>query len=167
MARSTGSTKPGSITWSCCFVTRRSVAVEVPPSGGNTSFRDMYSIYDALSPAMKTRIVGLSIKHDGTYNSGGYVRLGSSPAGNRRTAGIMRVVPLLAVFVGYRWASWAGKTCRRSGCGTRRLWRSCSRICRSSRRRRSCPWTTSTWESRARLTASNPAPHGRRHEVPH
>src|SRR5947209_7735659 len=51
-------------------------ALEVPPSGGNTSFCSMYAVYEALPPALKTRIAGLRIKHDGTYNSGGYVRLG-------------------------------------------------------------------------------------------
>ena len=54
-------------------------AVEVPPSGGNTSFCGMYAIYEALPPALKSRIEGLRIKHDGTYNSGGYVRQGVSP----------------------------------------------------------------------------------------
>jgi len=51
-------------------------ALEVPPSGGNTSFCSMYAIYDALSPEMKRRIAGLKIKHDGTYNSGGFLRQG-------------------------------------------------------------------------------------------
>jgi taurine dioxygenase len=51
-------------------------ALEVPPRGGNTSFCCMYSIYEALPSALKARIEGLKIKHDGTYNSGGYVRQG-------------------------------------------------------------------------------------------
>ncbi len=51
-------------------------ALEVPPEGGNTEFIDMYSVYDALPPALKDRIDALSLKHDGTYNSGGYVRAG-------------------------------------------------------------------------------------------
>jgi taurine dioxygenase len=51
-------------------------ALEVPPRGGNTSFCCMYSIYEALPSALKARIEGLNIKHDGTYNSGGYVRQG-------------------------------------------------------------------------------------------
>jgi taurine dioxygenase len=51
-------------------------ALEVPPRGGNTSFCCMYSIYEALPCALKARIEGLKIKHDGTYNSGGYVRQG-------------------------------------------------------------------------------------------
>ena len=36
----------------------------------------MYEIYDALPSKLKDRISGLKIKHDGTYNSGGYVRQG-------------------------------------------------------------------------------------------
>jgi taurine dioxygenase len=61
-------------------------AVEVPPSGGNTSFCGMYSIYEALPPALKSRIAGLRIKHDGTYNSGGYVRQGVSPTDDPRNS---------------------------------------------------------------------------------
>lgn len=51
-------------------------ALEVPASGGNTSFCTMYGIYEALPAALKERIAGLKIKHDGTYNSGGYLREG-------------------------------------------------------------------------------------------
>jgi taurine dioxygenase len=51
-------------------------SLEVPPTGGNTSFCTMYGIYEAIPARLKDRIVGLKIKHDGTYNSGGYVRQG-------------------------------------------------------------------------------------------
>jgi taurine dioxygenase len=51
-------------------------SLEVPPTGGNTSFCTMYGIYEALPTGLKDRIAGLKIKHDGTYNSGGYVRQG-------------------------------------------------------------------------------------------
>jgi taurine dioxygenase len=51
-------------------------SLEVPPTGGNTSFCSMYAIYDALPGKLKERIPNLKIKHDGTYNSGGYVRQG-------------------------------------------------------------------------------------------
>jgi taurine dioxygenase len=51
-------------------------SLEVPPHGGNTSFCSMYAIYDVLPGRLKERISGLKIKHDGTYNSGGYVRQG-------------------------------------------------------------------------------------------
>lgn len=51
-------------------------ALEVPSSGGNTYFCDTYRAYDGLPAELKRRAEGLSIKHDGTYNSGGYVRQG-------------------------------------------------------------------------------------------
>jgi len=61
-------------------------ALEIPPHGGNTSFCCMYSIYEALPAALKARIEGLKIKHDGTYNSGGYVRQGVTPTDDPRTS---------------------------------------------------------------------------------
>jgi taurine dioxygenase len=36
----------------------------------------MYGIYEALPTGLKDRMASLKIKHDGTYNSGGYVRQG-------------------------------------------------------------------------------------------
>jgi taurine dioxygenase len=51
-------------------------ALEVPPSGGNTYFCSMYRAYEILPDALKKRIEGKMLKHDGTYNSGGYVRQG-------------------------------------------------------------------------------------------
>lgn len=51
-------------------------ALEVPPTGGNTYFCGMYRAYDSLPDALKRRIAGRILKHDGTYNSGGYVRQG-------------------------------------------------------------------------------------------
>src|SRR6202048_1526283 len=60
-------------------------SLEIPPAGGNTSFCTMYGIYEALPAPLKHRIGGLKIKHDGTYNSGGYVRQGIMPTGDPRT----------------------------------------------------------------------------------
>jgi taurine dioxygenase len=54
-------------------------ALEIPPAGGNTYFCNMYKAYDLLPAALKTRLGGLRQKHDGTYNSGGYVRQGVTP----------------------------------------------------------------------------------------
>jgi taurine dioxygenase len=59
-------------------------ALEIPPIGGNTSFCTMYGIYEALPQQLKDRITGLKIKHDGTYNSGGYVRQGVTPTDDPR-----------------------------------------------------------------------------------
>lgn len=61
-------------------------AIEVPLRGGNTSFCSMYAVYEALPAALKARIEGLAIKHDGTYNSGGYVRQGVTPTGDPRSS---------------------------------------------------------------------------------
>jgi taurine dioxygenase len=51
-------------------------AVEIPPEGGNTYFCSMYRAYECLPEDLKRRISGFQVKHDGTYNSGGYVRQG-------------------------------------------------------------------------------------------
>jgi taurine dioxygenase len=51
-------------------------ALEVPPAGGNTYFCGMYHAYDSLLDPLKRRAEGRMLKHDGTYNSGGYVRQG-------------------------------------------------------------------------------------------
>jgi taurine dioxygenase len=61
-------------------------ALEVPAAGGNTSFCTMYGVYDALPPALKERIAGLRIKHDATYNSGGFVRQGLTATDDPRTS---------------------------------------------------------------------------------
>lgn len=61
-------------------------ALEIPPVGGDTSFCDMYAAFEALPPSLKTRAIGLRVKHDGTYNSGGYVRQGVTPTDDPREA---------------------------------------------------------------------------------
>jgi taurine dioxygenase len=61
-------------------------SLEVPPTGGNTSFCTMYGVYEALPEPLKDRIAGLKIKHDGTYNSGGYARQGVTPTDDPRTS---------------------------------------------------------------------------------
>jgi len=61
-------------------------ALEIPPSGGNTSFCSMYAVYDALPSELKRRIAGLKIKHDGTYNSGGFLRQGVTPTDDPRAS---------------------------------------------------------------------------------
>src|SRR5262249_30402405 len=57
-----------------------------PPAGGHTSFCTMYSIYEALPRPLQDRIAGIKIKHDGTYNSGGYVRQGVTPTDDPRSS---------------------------------------------------------------------------------
>lgn len=61
-------------------------ALEIPPAGGDTSFVNMYAVYAALPEALRARIASLRVKHDGTYNSGGYVRQGVVPGDDPRTA---------------------------------------------------------------------------------
>src|SRR5215218_521067 len=61
-------------------------ALEVPPAGGDTSFCSMYAAWDALPQALRHRAEGLRVKHDGTYNSGGYVRQGVTPTDDPRSA---------------------------------------------------------------------------------
>jgi len=61
-------------------------AVEVPEAGGDTTFCTMCGAWDALPSALRQRVAGLHVKHDGTYNSGGYVREGVTPTGDPRTA---------------------------------------------------------------------------------
>ncbi len=59
-------------------------ALEIPPSGGDTSFVNMYTAFDTLPEDLKARCIGLKVKHDGTYNSGGYVRQGVIPTDDPR-----------------------------------------------------------------------------------
>jgi taurine dioxygenase len=59
-------------------------ALEVPPTGGDTSFVNMYAVYDSLADDLKARIAGLRVKHDGTYNSGGFLRQGVTPTDDPR-----------------------------------------------------------------------------------
>src|SRR3984893_14033149 len=61
-------------------------ALEVPPEGGKTGFLNMYDAYQALPLYLKERITGLRVKHDGTYNSGGYIRAGVTPTDDPRAA---------------------------------------------------------------------------------
>ena len=61
-------------------------ALETPATGGNTAFVNMYAVYEALPADLKRRIAGLRVKHDGTYNSGGYVRQGVTPSDDPRTS---------------------------------------------------------------------------------
>ena len=61
-------------------------ALEVPATGGDTSFCSMYGAWDELPGPLQRRVEALRVKHDGTYNSGGYVRQGVTPTGDPRTS---------------------------------------------------------------------------------
>jgi taurine dioxygenase len=61
-------------------------SLEVPPSGGNTWLAGMQAAWATLPDALKARVRGRRIKHDGTYNSGGYLRKGVTPSDDPHTA---------------------------------------------------------------------------------
>ncbi|MEY3380383.1 MAG: TauD/TfdA dioxygenase family protein [Hylemonella sp.] len=52
------------------------LAKEIPPSGGDTHFANMYMAYEELSQDLKQRIQNLSCVHDASRNSAGELRLG-------------------------------------------------------------------------------------------
>ena len=54
-------------------------SLEVPPSGGDTWVLGMQAAWSTLPDALKAKVRGRRIKHDGTYNSGGYLRKGVTP----------------------------------------------------------------------------------------
>jgi taurine dioxygenase len=51
-------------------------ALEVPERGGDTSFCSMYAVWQAVPTDLREEVLALRCKHDGTFNSGGYVREG-------------------------------------------------------------------------------------------
>ncbi len=51
-------------------------AVELPPSGGDTYFTNMYDAYETLSPELKEKIKTLFCIHDASRNSAGELRKG-------------------------------------------------------------------------------------------
>ena len=61
-------------------------ALEVPPTGGDTSFCTMYGAWESLPGPLRATALELRVKHDGTYNSGGYLRAGVTPSDDPRTA---------------------------------------------------------------------------------
>ena len=54
-------------------------SLEVPPSGGDTWVLGMQAAWATLPEPLKAKVRGRRIKHDGTYNSGGYLRKGVTP----------------------------------------------------------------------------------------
>jgi taurine dioxygenase len=63
-------------------------ALEVPPSGGDTSFCNMVAAYEALPDATREMIAHLSCIHDSSLNSVGQLRVGFEAVTDpRRTPG--------------------------------------------------------------------------------
>jgi len=61
-------------------------ALEIPASGGNTSWANMYLAYDALPENLKRAINGRKAIHDATYNSAGMIRKGMKDVTDPREA---------------------------------------------------------------------------------
>jgi taurine dioxygenase len=51
-------------------------SLEVPPTGGDTGFANMYLAYDALSEDMRAKLENLVSVHDHSLNSAGFLRRG-------------------------------------------------------------------------------------------
>src|SRR3989475_3891038 len=61
-------------------------ALEVPPSGGDTYWANMYLAYQKLPANLKERIEGRKAVHDATYNSAGRMRQGYQEVTDPRKA---------------------------------------------------------------------------------
>src|SRR6266851_5126091 len=61
-------------------------ALEIPPTGGDTWFCSMKAALAKMPRQLVERLRDLDIKHDGTYDSGGYVRKGMAASEDPRTS---------------------------------------------------------------------------------
>ena len=61
-------------------------ALEIPPTGGDTYWANMYLAYETLPADLKARIAGRRAVHDATYNSAGQVRKGYADVTDPRRA---------------------------------------------------------------------------------
>ncbi|HYR35958.1 MAG TPA: TauD/TfdA family dioxygenase [Burkholderiales bacterium] len=61
-------------------------SLEIPPKGGDTWFTSMKAALAQMPRSLVERICELDIKHDGTYDSAGYVRKGLMPSKDPRTS---------------------------------------------------------------------------------
>ncbi|MEQ8193111.1 MAG: TauD/TfdA family dioxygenase [Rhodospirillales bacterium] len=52
-------------------------ALEIPPTGGDTHFLNMYEVLDALPKHLRQAVEGRSIKHEGVHSSDGSIRRGT------------------------------------------------------------------------------------------
>ena len=60
-------------------------AVEVPPTGGDTWVASMIAALEDMPDDLREQIEGRFIKHDGTYNAGGFIREGVEASDDPRT----------------------------------------------------------------------------------
>jgi len=61
-------------------------SLEIPAQGGDTWFSSMKAALAKMPRTLVERIRYLDIKHDGTYDSGGYVRKGLAPSNDPRSS---------------------------------------------------------------------------------
>ncbi len=61
-------------------------ALEIPSTGGDTCFASMKAALELVPAPLRERIATLDIKHDGTYDSGGYLRKGMAPSADPRSS---------------------------------------------------------------------------------
>jgi len=61
-------------------------ALEIPAAGGDTWIGGMEAAWAALPETLKDQLRGRRIKHDGTYNSGGFLRKGVEPTDDPQQA---------------------------------------------------------------------------------
>src|SRR5688572_388225 len=61
-------------------------SLEIPARGGDTWFAGMKAALAKMPRTLVERIRKLDIKHDGTYDSGGYLRKGLAPSSDPRTS---------------------------------------------------------------------------------
>jgi taurine dioxygenase len=110
--------------------------LEVPPTGGNTSFANMYAAYEGLDDETRQRIAGLSCIHDASRNSVGELRRGfDEVADPRQTKGavhpIVRTHPVTGrkcLFLGRRRNAYiSGLTVDDSEALLDQLWQQASR----------------------------------------
>ena len=60
--------------------------IEIPASGGETGFVNMYLALETLPAELRQAIEGRRLKHDATYNSAGVLRRGYQPTDDVRAA---------------------------------------------------------------------------------
>jgi taurine dioxygenase len=85
-------------------------ALEVPPSGGDTGFTNMYLAYETLPEELRRRVEGRLCRHDASRNSAGELRRGFTEVSDPRKAPgadhpIIRTHPVTgrkAIFLGRR-----------------------------------------------------------------
>jgi taurine dioxygenase len=61
-------------------------SIEIPPTGGDTGFANMYLAFETLPEALRSQIVHKTIKHDKRYTSGGQLRPGYLAEQDLRTS---------------------------------------------------------------------------------